>query len=96
VLQITHLLVRWLLFAPWRSPDCRIRRHRRPFTRVLNVNNELTLEHFDFVITATGQKRWSYDAGHRHAHRGSDGHVDRVPVARKRFWGRNALTSPRC
>jgi iron(III) transport system permease protein len=97
--QITHPLVRWPLFALGMAFSLLIVLIYAvivvgSFTRVLNVNNELTLEHFDFVINGYGSKAM-VDTTKLSAIAtpiaGVMGMLIAFLVARKRFLGRNAL-----
>lgn len=96
---IRHPLVRWPLFAVTMFVVVFILLiygtiFAGAFTRILNVNNELTLEHFDFVINGYGSEAMK-DTTQLSAIAtplaGVLGMIIAFLVARKKFLGRNAL-----
>lgn len=97
--RITHPLVRWSLFVVGMSISLFILLiygtiFAGAFTKILNVNNEFTLDHFDFVINGYGSQamkdttKLSVIAT---PIAGVMGMVIAFLVARKKFLGRNAL-----
>jgi iron(III) transport system permease protein len=97
--QIRHPLVRWPLFAVVMFVVLFILLiygtiFAGAFTKILNVNNELTLDHFDFVINGYGSDAMR-DTTQLSAIAtpiaGLLGMIIAFLVARKKFLGRNAL-----
>lgn len=97
--QITHPLVRWPLFAVGMFVALFTlliygTMIVGAFTRVLNVDNTFTLDHFDFVINGYGSQAMSDTtrlAAIATPIAGVLGMVIAFLVARKQFLGRNAL-----
>ncbi len=97
--QIRHPLVRWPLFAVNMFVVLFIMLiygtiFAGAFTKILNVNNGLTLEHFDFVINGYGSeamKDTTRLAAIATPLAGLFGMIIAFLVARKKFLGRNAL-----
>ncbi len=97
--QITHPLVTWPLFAMGMFVSALILLiygtiFAGAFTRILNVDNTLTWEHFDFVINGYGSKAmkdttWLSAVATPIA--GLLGMVIAFLVVRKKFMGRGAL-----
>lgn len=97
--QITHPLVRWPLFAVGMFVALFILLiygtiFVGAFTKILNVNNEFTLDHFDFVINGYGSeamKDTTRLAAIATPIAGLLGMVIAFLVVRKKFMGRAAL-----
>lgn len=97
--QITHPMVRWPLFAVGMFVALFTlliygTMIVGAFTRVFNVDNTLTLDHFDFVINGYGSQAMSDTtrlAAIATPIAGVLGMVIAFLVARKQFLGRNAL-----
>ncbi|MBN1565988.1 MAG: iron ABC transporter permease [Anaerolineae bacterium] len=97
--QITHPLVRWPLFAVGICASLFILLvygtiFAGAFTKILNVNNEFTLDHFDFVINGYGSeamKDTTQLAAIATPIAGLLGMIIAFLVVRKKFMGRAAL-----
>lgn len=97
--QIRHPLVRWPLFAVVMFVVAFILLvygtiFAGAFTKILNVNNEFTLDHFDFVINGYGSeamKDTTQLSVIATPLAGILGMIIAFLVARKQFLGRNAL-----
>lgn len=97
--QITHPLVRWPLFAVNAFIVVFVvlvygTIFAGAFTKILNTNNDFTLEHFDFVINGYGSeamKDTTTLAAIATPLAGVLGMIIAFLVARKQFLGRNAL-----